>query len=61
MGGGGCFGLGVTMLTDLGPPEKWAMYGANIAIVYAISLLAGPIIGGAISENATWRWIFLIK
>jgi MFS family permease len=61
MGGGGCFALGITMITDLVPPEKWAQFGTNIAIVYAISLLAGPIIGGVISENTTWRWVFLIK
>ena len=61
IGGGGCFALGITMITDLVPPEKWATFGTNIAIVYAISLLAGPIIGGAISELTTWRWVFLLK
>ncbi|PVI01613.1 MFS general substrate transporter [Periconia macrospinosa] len=61
IGGGGCFALGVTMITDLVPPQKWAAFGTNIAIVYAISLLAGPIMGGAISERTTWRWVFLIN
>lgn len=27
----------------------------------ALALLLGPIIGGAIAANTTWRWIFLIK
>lgn len=34
---------------------------ANIAIVNALALLVGPIVGGAIAANTTWRWIFIIK
>ncbi|KAF1973917.1 MFS general substrate transporter [Bimuria novae-zelandiae CBS 107.79] len=61
IGGGGCNALGVTMITDLVPPGKWAAFGTYIALVYAISLLAGPIMGGAISERTSWRWVFLIN
>jgi MFS family permease len=49
------------MMTEMVPPEKYAKYVANLSAVYALSLLAGPIIGGAISSNATWRLVFLIK
>jgi MFS family permease len=29
--------------------------------VFAISSVLGPLLGGAISDNATWRWVFWIK
>jgi MFS family permease len=49
------------MMTELVPPEQYAKYVANLSTVYALSLLIGPIIGGAISSNSTWRWVFLLK
>ncbi|KAL4735695.1 major facilitator superfamily domain-containing protein [Aspergillus similis] len=30
----------------------------SMSIVYGFSLLLGPILGGAISQSSTWRWIF---
>ncbi|KAF2251689.1 putative multidrug resistance protein fnx1 [Trematosphaeria pertusa] len=61
VGGAGCFALASVMLTELVPPEKLAQYVANLSTVYAISLLCGPIIGGAISSRSTWRWVFLLN
>jgi MFS family permease len=49
------------MISDMVPPDKFAKYAANLSAVYALSLLAGPIIGGALSSNTTWRWVFIIK
>ncbi|KAH7128161.1 MFS multidrug transporter-like protein [Dendryphion nanum] len=61
VGGAGCFSLATAMMTELVPPEKYAKYVANLSIVYAISLLCGPILGGAISSRISWRWVFLIN
>lgn len=49
------------MILDLVPSHKYAEYSSNIGVVYAISLCVGPLIGGAITEDSTWRWIFLLK
>ncbi|CAG8976533.1 hypothetical protein HYALB_00011010 [Hymenoscyphus albidus] len=49
------------MITELGPPEKLAKYTANISSIYGVSLLCGPILGGAISGNTSSRWVFLIN
>ncbi|KAF2649123.1 MFS general substrate transporter [Lophiostoma macrostomum CBS 122681] len=63
IGGAGCFAIGTAMCADLVPPEKRAKLVANIGIVYAISLCAGPIMGGAISGSgkSSWRWVFLLN
>lgn len=61
VGGAGCFAVATVMMSDMVPPEKLAKYVANLSTVYALSLLVGPIIGGALSSNTTWRWVFLIK
>jgi len=43
------------------PPSRYAKYMAIISSVFAISSILGPLLGGAISEHSTWRWIFLLK
>ncbi|OTA92494.1 hypothetical protein M434DRAFT_396376 [Hypoxylon sp. CO27-5] len=49
------------MVIEIVPPEKYAKYVANITIVNALALLAGPIVGGAIAAQISWRWIFIIN
>ncbi|KAI1102716.1 putative multidrug resistance protein fnx1 [Jackrogersella minutella] len=61
IGGGGCFSLCTIMIIEIVPPEKYTKYVANIAIVNALALLAGPIVGGAIAAQINWRWIFIIN
>ncbi|KAI1207295.1 putative multidrug resistance protein fnx1 [Annulohypoxylon truncatum] len=61
IGGGGCFSLCTIMVIEIVPPEKYTKYVANISIVNALALLAGPIIGGAIAARTNWRWIFIIN
>ena len=61
IGGAGNYSLCAAIVLELVPPEKYAKYTSSVAIVYALSLLLGPIFGGAISESSTWRWVFLLK
>lgn len=61
IGGSGDFALCSVIILNLVPSHKYAEYSSNITIVYAISLCIEPIIGGAITEDSTWRWIFLLK
>ncbi|KAI2631475.1 MFS general substrate transporter [Hypomontagnella submonticulosa] len=60
VGGGGIHSLSLVTQTDFIPLRwrpKW--YGVTLA-AWAIGLSTGPIIGGAIAEKTTWRWIFYL-
>jgi DHA2 family multidrug resistance protein len=61
MGGGGLAPTEQAILTDTFPPEKrgqaFALYG--IAVVVAPAL--GPALGGWITDNLSWRWIFFMN
>lgn len=61
VGGSGGFAVATAMMSDMVAPDKLAKYAANLSTVYALSLLVGPILGGALSSYSTWRWAFLIK
>ncbi|KAI1084992.1 MFS general substrate transporter [Whalleya microplaca] len=60
VGGGGIHSLSLVIQTDFVPLRwrpKW--YGITLA-AWAIGLSVGPIMGGAIAEKTTWRWIFYL-
>lgn len=61
VGGGGCFALATIILIESVPPSQYAKFVAYIGIALILAMVLGPIIGGGISENTTWRWIFLFK
>jgi len=60
-GGGGLGPSEQAILADTFPPEKrgqaFALYGVAVVIAPTI----GPTIGGWITDNFDWRWIFFIN
>lgn len=61
LGGGGLQPTSQSILMESFPPEKhgqaMAMYG--IGVVFAPVL--GPVLGGWLTDNYSWHWIFLIN
>jgi DHA2 family multidrug resistance protein len=59
--GGGLQPSAQSILADAFPPEKrgqaFAIYG--IAVVFAPAV--GPTLGGWITDNFSWRWVFLLN
>src|SRR5271170_4628819 len=60
-GGGGLQPMAQAILADTFPPEKrglaFSIYGITAVCAPAI----GPTLGGWITDNTSWRWIFLIN
>jgi MFS transporter, DHA2 family, multidrug resistance protein len=60
-GGGGLQPSEQAILTDTFPPAKRGMAFAVYGIAVVVAPTIGPWVGGWITDNFTWRWIFYIN
>jgi MFS family permease len=61
IGGGGIFALVYVVLTDVSAPENRARTLSFASVVWGVSSLIGPTLGGFIVTFFSWRWIFFIN
>ncbi|WP_194091170.1 MDR family MFS transporter [Vibrio hibernica] len=61
IGGGGLIALAFTVIADCIPAREVGKYQGYISIVYAVSSIAGPLLGGYFAEHLSWRWVFWIN
>ncbi|CCT72579.1 related to major facilitator (MFS1) transporter [Fusarium fujikuroi IMI 58289] len=50
-----------TIPAFIAAPEKRATYTGFIGLSYGIAAVAGPLIGGGLTDGASWRWCFYIN
>src|SRR6266516_4467640 len=53
--------MAITIIGDLFPPRergKWQGVGGSI---YGLAAILGPLVGGWITDNASWRWVFYVN
>ncbi|OBT80182.1 hypothetical protein VF21_00606 [Pseudogymnoascus sp. 05NY08] len=61
LGGAGLYSMGMVMIAEVLDPSKFAAGAAWIGLTVGGSGVLGPILGGAISNQSTWRWIFYMN
>ena len=61
VGAGGLFPLTLAMVGMIVPPRDRGRYQGLIGSVFAAASIIGPLIGGFIFDNASWRWIFYVN
>ena len=60
-GGGGLQPLAQAILADTFPPEKRGLAFALYGVTAVVAPTIGPTLGGWITDNYSWRWIFFIN
>jgi DHA2 family multidrug resistance protein len=61
VGGGGLQPMAQAVLADVFPPEKRGLAFAVYGITAILAPTIGPTLGGWITDNYSWRWIFFIN
>ncbi len=60
-GGGGIFALAFSLIGLLFPPRERGRMQGMMGGVFGISSVAGPWLGGLLTDLLSWRWIFYIN
>ena len=60
-GGGGLQPMAQAILADTFPPQQRGLAFALFGITVVVAPILGPTLGGWITDNYDWRWIFLIN
>lgn len=61
LGGGIIMVNSFTAIADLFPPETRGKYQGFIGVVFGLSSVIGPTLGGFITDNISWNWVFLVN
>lgn len=61
IGGGGLFALSFTIIGDVVSPRERGRYVGVITSIFTVTSVIGPLIGGFIVDNMSWRWIFYVN
>ncbi|MEU1529897.1 MDR family MFS transporter [Streptomyces fagopyri] len=58
LGGGGLIILSQAIIADIVPARERGKYMGIMGAVFALSSVAGPLLGGFFTEGIGWRWAF---
>jgi EmrB/QacA subfamily drug resistance transporter len=61
LGAGFLMSLTFTLVGDIFPPAERARWQGLFMSVFALASVIGPALGGWITDNATWRWVFYVN
>jgi EmrB/QacA subfamily drug resistance transporter len=60
-GGGGLFAVALSIIGDVIPPRERGRYQGYFGAVFGVSSVAGPLLGGWLTDGPGWRWIFYVN
>jgi EmrB/QacA subfamily drug resistance transporter len=61
VGGGGLFAVALSIVGDVIPPRQRGRYQGYFGAVFGVSSVAGPLLGGWLTDGPGWRWIFYVN
>jgi DHA2 family multidrug resistance protein len=61
LGGGGLQPLSQAIVMDAFPREKQSTAQSAFMVTLVLGPMLGPVLGGWLTDNYSWRWIFLVN
>lgn len=53
--------IAIAIIGDLFPPRERGKWQGISGSIYALAAITGPLAGGWITDNASWRWVFYLN
>ncbi|HEY6378887.1 MAG TPA: MDR family MFS transporter [Candidatus Dormibacteraeota bacterium] len=61
LGAGSLFPISLAVIGDLFSPRERGRYQGLFGAVFGVSFIIGPFIGGVLTDQASWRWVFYVN
>ena len=61
LGAGGLFSLALSIVGDVIPPRDRGRYQGYFGGVFGVASIVGPLAGGFLVDEASWRWVFYVN
>ena len=61
LGGGMIFANAFALVGDLFTPAERGKYAGMMSGVFGVASILGPLVGGYITDNLSWRWVFYVN
>src|SRR5271157_4098012 len=61
LGSAGIFSMAFTVIADLFSPAERGKYQGLFGAVFGIASVIGPWLGGVLTDNLSWRWVFYVN
>jgi EmrB/QacA subfamily drug resistance transporter len=61
VGGGGMITLAMAVIADVVPPRERGRYQGYIQLLFMLSSVLGPLLGGLLADALSWRWVFYVN
>jgi EmrB/QacA subfamily drug resistance transporter len=61
LGGGALMSMAFAVIGDIFPPRQRSTYQGLSGLVWGVSAVVGPIVGGLITDLLGWRWVFFVN
>ncbi len=61
LGAGGLMSIALSIVGDVIPPRDRGRYQGYFGAIFGASSVLGPLIGGFLVDQASWRWVFYVN
>ncbi|GAC1404777.1 MAG: hypothetical protein NVSMB52_18610 [Chloroflexota bacterium] len=61
IGAGALFPIALAVIGDMFSPRERGRYQGLFGAVFGLSFILGPFIGGWLTDNASWHWVFYVN